>query len=89
MRVRDRALGGQVRGGAVGEPRGATPYHPEMTGERQLVQVELRFITTEDPTQLGERIRESVRLIVGREALEEFRVRTLPLVERKRPRGVE
>jgi len=26
---------------------------------------------------------------VGRDALEEFRVRTLPLVERKRPRGVD
>ena len=31
------------------------------------------------PAQLGDRIEESVRLIVGREALEEFRVRTLPL----------
>ena len=60
-----------------------------MTDDRKLVQVELRFISTEDPTELGERIRESVRMIVGREALEEFRVRTLPLVEKKGPRTVE
>jgi hypothetical protein len=60
-----------------------------MTEDRQLVQVELRFISTEDPSQLGERIRESVRMIVGREALEEFRVRTLPLVDPKRPLVVE
>jgi hypothetical protein len=44
-----------------------------------LVSVELRFRTAEDPEQLAERIRESVRLIVGSEALEDFRVRSLPL----------
>jgi hypothetical protein len=60
-----------------------------MTDDRKLVQIELRFLSTEDPGELGERIRESVRMIVGREALEEFRVRTLPLVERKGPRHVE
>ena len=60
-----------------------------MTDDRKLVQVELRFISTEDPAELGERIRESVRMIVGREALEEFRVRTLPLAEKKSPRSVE
>jgi hypothetical protein len=49
-----------------------------------LVTVEMRIRTTEDPKQLGERIRESAALIVGRDALEEFRVRELPLVERKR-----
>jgi hypothetical protein len=58
-----------------------------MAAEPVLVTVELRFKTSEDPQQLGERIRESVRLIVGGEALEEFRVRVLPLVEKK-PRGV-
>jgi len=58
-----------------------------MAAEPVLVTVELRFKTSEDPQQLGDRIRESVRLIVGGEALEEFRVRVLPLVE-KRPRGV-
>jgi hypothetical protein len=60
-----------------------------MSDQQNLVQVELRFVTSDDPDQLGERIRESVGLIVGREALEEFRLRTLPLAERKRPRVVE
>jgi hypothetical protein len=44
-----------------------------------LVSVELRFKSAEDPEQLAERIRESVRLIVGNDALEDFRVRSLPL----------
>lgn len=52
-----------------------------------LVTIELRFKTADDPQQLGDRIRESVALIVGGEALEDFRVRTLPL-PRKRLRGV-
>jgi hypothetical protein len=56
--------------------------------ERVLVSVELRFITEGDPRQLGERIRESVSLIVGREHLEEFRVRVLPLAPPKQPRQV-
>ena len=60
-----------------------------MDEDRKLVQVELRFVSTEDPSEIGERIRESVRMIVGRDALEEFRVRTLPLVEKKGPRAVE
>ena len=46
---------------------------------RQLVRIELAFVSEEDEEQVGERIRESVAMIVGREALEEFRVRTLPL----------
>jgi len=58
-----------------------------MAAEPVLVTVELRFKTSEDPQQLGERIRESVALIVGQPALEEFRVRVLPLGE-KRSRGV-
>jgi len=54
------------------------------------VQVELRFVSDQDPDQLGERIRESVSLIVGGDGLEDFRVRTLPLaVERPRPRAVD
>jgi len=57
--------------------------------ERKLVHVELRFVSDEDPDQLGERIRESVSLIVGGDGLEDFRVRTLPLVERPRPRAVD
>ncbi|HEY7477550.1 MAG TPA: hypothetical protein VIB62_04860 [Actinomycetota bacterium] len=51
---------------------------------RRLVRVELAFVSEDDPEPLGERIRESVTMIVGREALEEFRVRTLPLDERKK-----
>ena len=60
-----------------------------MTGEPVLVRIELTFKTEDDAQALGQRIEESVRLIVGREALEEFRVRTLPLSQRKGPRPVE
>ena len=59
-----------------------------MTNEKRLVRVELSFVSGSDAEQLGDRIREAVTMIVGREALEEFRVRTLPLEERKRPRDV-
>jgi hypothetical protein len=52
--------------------------------DQVLVTIEMRIRTTEDPKQLGERIRESAALIAGRDALEEFRVRELPLVEKKR-----
>jgi hypothetical protein len=58
-----------------------------MSVEPILVTIELRFRTTEDPKPLGERVRESVAMIVGREHLEEFRVRVLPLAPKK-PRGV-
>lgn len=62
-----------------------------MTSEPEpvLVSVELRFKTEQDSRALGDRIEEAVRLIVGRDALEEFRVRTLPLSKRKGPRPVE
>ena len=53
-------------------------------GEPLLVAIELRFRTSEDPRQLGERIREAVRMIVGGDALEDFRLRTLPLAEKPR-----
>lgn len=59
------------------------------TGREVLVSVELRFRTHQDAGALGDRIEEAVRLIVGREALEEFRVRTLPLSQKKGPRAVE
>jgi hypothetical protein len=59
-----------------------------MSGEPVLVSVELRFKTDGDARALGDRIEEAVRLIVGREALEEFRVRTLPLARRKGPHPV-
>jgi hypothetical protein len=44
-----------------------------------LVTVEIRFVTDEDPRQLADRVRESVAIIVGKEALEEFRVKSVPL----------
>lgn len=59
-----------------------------MTGDPMLVRVELTFKTEGDPRELGDRIEESVRLIVGREELEEFRVRTIPLGRKKGPRPV-
>ena len=57
--------------------------------EQVLVSVEMRFKTEADARALGDRIEEAVRQIVGREALEEFRVRTLPLSRRKGPRPAE
>jgi hypothetical protein len=49
----------------------------------------MRFRTQEDVEALADRIRESVRLIVGAEALEDFRVRDMPLTPPKRGlRGV-
>lgn len=55
-----------------------------------LVKIELAFTTTEDQSAdaFGDRIREAVGLIVGREALEEFRVRTLPLARPKHRGGL-
>jgi hypothetical protein len=49
-----------------------------MAGKR-LVTVELRFVTGEDPSQLTDRMREAVATIIGKDALEEFRVKTVPL----------
>ena len=51
---------------------------------RNLVRVELTFVSEDDAEAVGERIRESVRMIVGREALDEFRVRTMPLDPKKK-----
>ncbi len=56
--------------------------------EPVLVTIELRFRTEEDPQQLGDRIRESVALIVGRDRLEDYRVRVMPLTPPKRPRAL-
>jgi hypothetical protein len=56
--------------------------------DQQLVEVQVRFVTAEDAGPLTERIRESLALIVGREAVEEFRVRTMPLAPPK-PRAVD
>jgi hypothetical protein len=52
---------------------------------KNLVRVELSFASEEDPEALGDRIKESVANIVGREAIEEFRVRTMPLGPTDRP----
>jgi hypothetical protein len=54
---------------------------------RRLVTIELRFVTSEEPEPLAERLRESVATIVGKSALEEFRVRTMPLDRPKGERG--
>jgi hypothetical protein len=56
--------------------------------EKVLVTIEMRFTTQDDPEQFGERIREAVSLIVGRQALEDFRVRVLPLTPPKEPRSL-
>lgn len=57
-----------------------------MAGKR-LVMLEIRFVSEEDPEQLADRVRESVSTIVGKEALEDFRVRTIPLDRPKGERG--
>ena len=56
--------------------------------EKVLVSIELRFTTDQDAEQLGDRVREAVAMVVGREALEDFRLRVLPLAPPKKPRGV-
>jgi hypothetical protein len=58
-----------------------------MSSAKRLVTVELRFVTTEDTDQLADRVREAVATIVGKDALEEFRVRTMPLERPKGERG--
>lgn len=44
-----------------------------------LVTVEFRFVTGEEPQQIADRLRESAAAIVGKDALEEFRVKTIPV----------
>jgi hypothetical protein len=56
--------------------------------DRTLVTIELRFVTGEDPEQLADRIKESISMIVGREHLEDFRVRLMPLAPPKKPHAV-
>ena len=58
-------------------------------GELQLITVELRFKTRDDPGQLADRIHEATAMIVGREELEEFRWRSLPLESKKEDRRRE
>jgi len=57
-----------------------------MANELQLITVELRFKTRDEPGQLADRIQEATALIVGRQELEEFRWRAMPL-ESKKDRG--
>ena len=55
----------------------------------KLVTIDVRFATSEDPEQVAERVREAVRMIVGRDALDHFRWRTEllePPKDRIRPR---
>ena len=59
-----------------------------MAGDPVLVTIEVRFRTQDDAEQLGDRVRESIALIVGRDNLEDFRVRVLPLTPPKEPRAV-
>ena len=56
--------------------------------DKQLVTIELRFVTEDEPEAArGPRPR-AVAMIVGRDALEEYRVRAMPLAPPKRPRAV-
>ena len=41
-----------------------------------LLTIDIRFRTSDDPEQMAERVREAVRMIGGRDALEHFRWRT-------------
>lgn len=50
-----------------------------------LVSIEFRFATSEEAAAIGERVREAVRMIVAPSALEDFRVRSMPLS--KPPKG--
>lgn len=55
-----------------------------MVGEPVLARIELSFRTDEDPQALADRVKEAAALIVGRESLDEFRLRVLPLSERRK-----
>ncbi len=61
-----------------------------MSDDPVLVRIELSFTSTEsaNPRAYGDRIREAVAQIVGREAMDEFRLRTLPLTEPKGKGGL-
>lgn len=50
---------------------------------RTLVSIDLRFITEESAEGMIDRVKEAVATIVGREALEEFRAKKLPIESRK------
>lgn len=46
---------------------------------RSLITIELRFVTDQPSEALVDRVHESVAMIVGRNELEEFRAKTMPL----------
>jgi len=56
--------------------------------EPVLVTIEIRFTAEDDPQQLADRVRESIAMIVGRDRLEDYHVRVLPLSPPKKPRAV-
>lgn len=80
MRVRNGAEGRSVRGRRL-----------TVADDPILVTIEIRFRTSGDPAPLAARVRESVSLIVGRDELEEFRTRVLPLAAppRRGPEPIE
>ena len=51
--------------------------------DKTLVTIEIRFVTQDPPEPLADRVRESVAMIVGRDALEDFKVRSMPLTPKK------
>lgn len=51
--------------------------------DKTLVTIEMRFVTDGSTEPLADRIRESVRMIVGGDALEDFKVRSMPLAPKK------
>ena len=66
---------------------GARRNRPRVMAGEKLVTVEIRFVTGEDPGQLADRMRESVATIVGKDALEEFRMKAIPLDGPKDEKG--
>ncbi|MEX0651768.1 MAG: hypothetical protein WD186_07055 [Actinomycetota bacterium] len=60
-----------------------------MAGDPVLARVELTFRTDEDPQALADRVREATAQIVGSEALEEFRLRVLPLAHKPKGSGTD
>jgi hypothetical protein len=61
-----------------------------VAGNPVLVRVELTFRSTDDQSEeaIGDRIREAVAMIVGRQMLEEFRIRSLRLEQKNGPRPI-
>jgi hypothetical protein len=55
--------------------------------ELVLARIELSFRTDDDPQALADRVREAAALIVGRDSLEEFRVRVVPLTHKPTASG--